>query len=117
MTKIIIAGGRDFKDFSLLCSKMDHLTSNLTEVEAVCGGAKGANSLGEQWAKGRGHKIKYFIPDWDGLGRGAGHIRNRQMGDYADCLVAFYDGSSKGTKGMIEYADKIKLKVRVISYD
>ena len=60
--------------------------------------------------------IKYFIPDWEGQGKAAGHIRNRAMGDYATHLVAYFDGKSRGTKGMIEYANKIGLKVRVINY-
>ena len=119
-TKIIIAGGRDFNDYQLLCKTMDALIVNLEEVEVVCGGAKGADSLGERWAKERGLSIKYFIPDWSPNGvydKSAGHKRNRAMGDYADCLVALWDGASKGTKGMIDYATKLGLKVRVIRYE
>ncbi|MOA29428.1 hypothetical protein D3C78_1504400 [compost metagenome] len=57
--------------------------------------------------------VKRFIPDWDGLGKKAGHVRNREMGDYADALVALWDGTSKGTAGMVEYAKKKGLKVYV----
>lgn len=120
--KLIIAGGRDFNDYTLLRSKLDHLLQNIPtdNIEIVSGGARGADSLGEQYANGRGIKVKQFTPEWknpDGtVNRAAGHIRNRKMGDYADTLVAFWDGQSKGTKGMIDYAIKKGLSVRVVRY-
>lgn len=121
--KLIIAGGRDFNDYTLLQSKLDHLLQNIPtdSIEIVSGGARGADSLGERYANERGIKIKQFIPEWknpDGtMNRAAGHIRNRKMGDYADTLVAFWDGQSKGTKGMIDYAIKKGLNVRVVRYE
>lgn len=120
--KLIIAGGRDFNDYTLLQSKLDHLLQNIPtdSIEIVSGGARGADSLGERYANARGIKIKQFIPEWknpDGtMNRAAGHIRNHKMGDYADTLVAFWDGQSKGTKGMIDYATKKGLNVRVVRY-
>lgn len=120
--KVIIAGSREgftIKDVreAVLLSEFD--PSEITEV--VSGGARGVDRLGEQWAKEMNIPIKQFIPDWDGLGKKAGHVRNREMGDYADALIALWDGVSKGTKGMIEYAEKKGLKVYVYlkeqSYD
>ena len=117
--RIIIAGGRDFEDYPLLKKTMDHLTKNLPidSIEVVCGGAKGADSEGDYWATSMFIPVTYFIPDWEGQGKAAGHIRNRAMGDYATHLVAFWDGKSKGTKVMIDYANKLGLKVRVIRYE
>lgn len=117
--KIIIAGSRDFDDYLYLEEVMDRLTQNLdhNDIEIVCGGARGADSLGDRYAEDKEYPIKYFYPDWDSNGKAAGHIRNRQMGDYSTHLVAFWDGVSKGTLGMIKYAKKRGLKVRVIRYD
>ena len=97
--KVIIAGGRDFDNYEYLSETMNKLDFIVTEV--VCGGARGADSLGEQWAKTNGVQIKYFYPNWDLLGKAAGHIRNREMAEYGDYLVAFWDGKSVGTQNMI----------------
>ena len=97
--KVIIAGGRDFDNYEYLSETMSNLDFIVTEV--ICGGARGADTLGEQWAKENGVPIKYFYPNWDVLGKSAGHIRNREMAEYGDYLVAFWDKKSSGTQNMI----------------
>ena len=120
--KVIVAGGRDFKNYKLLKCTLDNFQQeygNITEV--VSGTAKGVDKLGEQYANENNIHIKRFVPDWEGLGKKAGHVRNRQMGDYAKehngMLAAFWDKQSKGTKGMIDYATKIGLKSVVVYYN
>lgn len=105
--KVIIAGSRSFCDYSRLKQYMDNLVMQENIEEVVCGGARGADALGKQWAIERDIPIKMFIPNWNEYGKAAGIIRNHQMGDYADYLVAFWDGKSKGTKDMIDYMRKI----------
>lgn len=118
MFKVIIAGGRDFNDYNLLKSKCDFYLSKINEeIEIVCGGAKGADSLGERYAKEKGLSIRYFCADWDLYGKSAGYRRNVEMGNYADALIAFWDGKSKGTKHMIDYALMKKINVRVVKYN
>ena len=109
--KTIIAGSRGMDNYDFIKSTIIESGFEITEV--VSGGARGVDRLGERYAKEMGIPIKQFIPDWDGLGKKAGHVRNREMGDYADALIALWDGESKGTKGMIEYAQKKGLKVYV----
>lgn len=117
MFRVIIAGGRDFNNYDGLAQKLDKLLANVTdEIIIVCGMAKGADRLGEQYAKERGYSIRYFPADWDGKGRSAGFVRNEEMAKNADALVAFWDGQSRGTKHMIEIAEKYKLDTRVIRY-
>ena len=120
--KVIVAGGRDFKDYELLKCTLDNFQQehgNITEV--VSGGAIGSDKLGEQYANENNIPIKRFVPDWKGLGKKAGFVRNKQMGDYAKehngMLVAFWDKQSRGTKGMIDYATKIGLKSVVAYYN
>lgn len=113
--KTIIAGGRDFDNYNLLREKCDELIeSNLTEI--VSGRAKGADTLGERYAKERGYDVKLFPADWKIHGRKAGHIRNKQMADYGEMLIAFWDGKSSGTKNMIENANKLGLIVHIVNY-
>ena len=117
MFRLIIAGGRDFNNYHALCKKVDFLLKNVyDDVQIVCGKARGADQLGERYAKEKGYKIRYFPADWDGDGKGAGFIRNVRMAENADALVAFWDGKSKGTEHMIKTAREKKLHVRVIRY-
>ena len=114
MNKVIVAGSRSFDDFDLLQRKLDKLLAYLEDIEIVSGGAKGADTLGEQWAEIHDLPVKLFPADWDNLGRSAGYRRNEQMAQYATHLVAFWDGQSKGTKHMVETAKHLGLKVRVV---
>jgi len=113
--KVIIAGGRDFNNYKMLYDRCQFFLQNKENIEVVSGGAKGADTLGERYAKENGHTVKRFIPDWS-IGRVAGILRNAEMAEYADALIAFWDGKSKGTKNMIDTAKKLGLKVRVENY-
>lgn len=105
--KVIIAGGRDFGDYRFLKESVIGLNINISEI--VSGNAKGADALGEQFAFENNIPVKSFPANWGKHGRSAGPIRNKEMADYADILVAFWDGKSKGTKSMIELANKKEL--------
>src|SRR5690242_7305650 len=96
--KVIIAGTRHFTDYKLLKEYCDVILSNQSDIEIVSGGARGADALGEQYAKENGYPIKQFLPDWDKYGRLAGPLRNEEMARYADALIAFWDNKSTGTK-------------------
>lgn len=109
--KVIIAGSRE--GFVLGDVLDAYEQSGFIATEIVSGGARGVDRLGELLAYQKSIQVKQFIPDWDGFGKKAGHVRNREMGDYADALIALWDGESKGTKGMIEYAEKKGLQVYV----
>ena len=113
--RIIVAGSRDFDDYPKLAYELEcavkAISSNPT---VVSGGARGADRLGEQFAEEYEYPCRQFIPDWDGLGKTAGFVRNVEMADYADMLVAFWDGKSKGTKHMIDTAIHRGLFVKVI---
>jgi hypothetical protein len=116
--KVIIAGGRTFNDYDLLyqnCDKVLRIKKN--EIEIVSGTANGADKLGERYASEKGYPIKEFPANWDKYGKSAGYKRNEEMAKYADGLIAFWDGKSKGTKHMIDLAKQYELKVKVFIYD
>lgn len=114
--RLIIAGSRTFTDYELLKRTLDKLLINKTDIEIVSGCAKGADKLGERYAAEHNYPVKHFPADWDAHGKGAGFIRNKQMAQYADALVAFWDGFSRGTEMMIELAREKNLLVRVIRF-
>jgi hypothetical protein len=112
--KTIIAGSRTFNDAHLLKDKLDSYRKEHTITEIVSGGAAGADARGEAYAILNGINIKMFHADWEAHGKAAGPIRNRQMAEYADVLIAVWDGQSKGTKNMIEEMNKRKKPVFLI---
>lgn len=113
--RVIIAGSRTVTRLSAVRQAIIDSGFNITEV--VSGGAAGVDRLGERWARINSVPVKRFPAAWrdrDGcVNRGAGMIRNRQMGEYAEALIAVWDGESPGTKDMIEVARKAGLVVFV----
>lgn len=131
--KIIIAGGREFSNFLLLCNVCDYLFQNLDEVEIISGMARGADKLGHYYAKMRGYNVIEKPAPWSDVqgkssrelrmnDRGekywmlAGTFRNKEMADEADCLILFWDGKSKGSRDMLHIASKRGLKIKIIKY-
>lgn len=100
--RICIFGSRTFGDYDLLCKDADARLRNCHDVTVLCGKARGADELGERYARARGYKVEYFLADWDTHGKAAGPIRNRMMVEVADYGLAFWDGVSRGTKNTIE---------------
>lgn len=107
--KVIIAGSRDVT--SLYLVEDASLMSKFDITEVVSGGARGVDRLGEIFAEKNGLPVKVFPADWIRFGKSAGHRRNREMAQYADALVAVWDGVSPGTKGMILEMKKPKKPV------
>ena len=114
MFKVIIAGTRTFNNYDLLCSYADYMLSQVKEpIEIVSGHAQGADALGERYAQERGYKLTIFAADWAKYGRAAGPKRNLQMAEYANALLAYWDGKCRGTKNIIELVKEKGLKVGV----
>ena len=109
--RTIIAGSRSIMHYNWICSKIDSIDFTISVV--LCGLAEGVDILGEKYAKERGIAVNYFPADWNKYGAKAGFLRNRDMANNADALIAFWDGKSKGTKSMINIAKERKLIVKV----
>ena len=113
--KVIVAGSRTFQNYPLLCKELDKIKEQIGEV--VSGEARGADALGLTYAYDNDIKVKGFPADWERYGKSAGFVRNGEMADYADCLIAFWDGQSVGTKDMIDKMEKLGKEVHIIYYD
>lgn len=109
--RVIIAGSRECQDYSLVLDAIK--ASNFEITQVVSGGARGVDKLGEQWALEQDVSVRVFPANWDKFSNSAGPIRNSQMADYANALIAIWDGKSKGTSDMIKKATKLGLKVYV----
>lgn len=109
--RTIIAGSRDLWDYPCLKEAIEKCGWPITEV--VCGGAAGIDTLGKRWACENKIPVTTIMANWKKHGRSAGPIRNVEMAEQADALVAVWDGESKGTKHMIETAKSKGLRVHV----
>jgi len=107
--KVIIAGSRTITDIELVEKAIEDSPFDITEVVTGC--ARGVDTLGIKFAWEHMIPKKEFPADWDKYGKAAGFIRNKQMAEYADALIAVWDGKSKGTAHMIDIAKKEGLEV------
>lgn len=113
--RIAVVGSRIFNEYNYLHRKLTDLLWEIVdywgdelplEIIIVSGGARGADSIAEQWAKEWGYQTMIFSAEWDKYGKSAGYRRNQQIIDASDVVIAFWDGTSKGTKHSIDIATK-----------
>lgn len=112
MTRVLVCGGRDFTDVMRLNSVMDRLHQHRNFSLVIDGAARGADTLGNEWAKSRGVTPLRFPANWTKYGKkSAGPIRNQQMLDEGkpDLVVAFPGGP--GTKDMVRRAKAANVQV------
>ena len=105
--KIAIVGSRsiteiDLKQYISICD------------EIVSGGARGVDFCAAEYAKENNIKLTEFLPEYTRYGKAAPIIRNKQIVDYADEVLIFWDGKSKGTLSVIKYAEKSKKPCKII---
>lgn len=110
--KTIIAGSRNVTDFSILSAAiLKAKREGLHVTEIVSGTARGVDQLGEQYARQMQLPLHRFPADWKKYDKRAGVIRNIEMAENAQALIAIWDGKSKGTKHMINIATSKGLKI------
>ncbi len=106
--KVAVIGSR-----GLTVSNLEkYLPKETTEI--VSGGAVGIDTCAKEYAIKNNIKLIEFLPDYERYGRSAPLRRNLSIIDYADCVIAFWDGRSHGTKFVIDNCKKKNKKVRVL---
>lgn len=114
--KIAVVGSRGFTDYELLKFKLDKIHNKKPITVIISGGAKGADTLGERWAKENNIETLIFYPDWNKYGKKAGFIRNEDIVKNSDGVVACWNGISKGTKHSISLAKKYNKPCLIITF-
>ena len=118
--RLVVAGSRDFNDYTMLCSTLDEVIGALKaeyNVTIVSGTANGADKLGERYADKHGLRIERHPANWGYYGRGAGPVRNAEMVEAADGVVVFWNGESAGAKNIIDCAKAEGNLIKVIKYE
>lgn len=106
--KLAIIGSRN-----LVVEKLElYLPREVSEI--VSGGARGIDTIAADYAQRAGIPLTVFLPDYARYRRGAPLMRNKQIAEYADEVLAFWDGSSKGTMHTVELFRKLGKKATVI---
>ena len=83
-------------------------------TEIISGGAKGVDTLASEYAIRNNIKLTEFLPDYKRYGRGTPIIRNSQIVESCDKLIAFWDGKSRGTLSSINLAKKLGKELQVV---
>lgn len=112
--KLAIVGSRTFNNYDLLEKSITQIydLSHITGI--VSGGAYGADTLGEQFANNHSIPLLVKKPNWSVYGKKAGFLRNKEIVNDADEIIAFWNGISRGTKITIDCANKVNKKVTII---
>lgn len=105
--KVAVIGSRTFTDKKLLEEELDKLNIELL----ISGGAQGADTLAENYARERNISVLIFKPDYQRHGKGAPLVRNKEIVNHAEIIVAFWDKKSRGTKFTVDYAKNKQLPV------
>ena len=105
--KVAVIGSRELR--------VDNLGKYLPEevTEIVSGGARGIDTSAREYALKNNIKLKEFLPEYEKYGRSAPLKRNIQIIDYADMVLAFWDGKSRGTKFVIDNCKRIGKRVKI----
>ncbi len=107
--KIAIVGSRKIK-----LTEKDIAEFISVGDEIISGGAKGVDSNAAKYAKKYGLKLTEFLPEYELYGHAAPILRNKKIVDFADKVIVFWDGSSKGSLSVIKYAQKIQKSCQII---
>lgn len=114
--RVVIAGCRDYENYKEAKEYIDFCLYEIrkeNEIIIVSGGATGADSLGERYAEENGYKIEKHPAEWSKFGKRAGPIRNKQMAEIGDYVICFWNGKSRGTKSMIDFAKVLKKPIKI----
>lgn len=114
--RVIVCGSRGFSDKVLFHEKIMEYLEEFTEPVLFISGAAptGADDLIIRWCQKFNYPCKQVPADWDTQGKRAGFLRNTKMAEMATHVLAFYDGTSPGTKHMLEEAEERKLIEKII---
>lgn len=89
----------------------EYLPADTTEI--ISGGARGIDTCAREYATAHGIKLTEFLPEYEKYGRSAPLKRNITIIENADLVLAFWDGTSRGTKFVIDNCHKLGVDVKV----
>ena len=110
--KLAIVGSRNFTDYTYFCQVVAQVKGKITLI--ISGGARGADTLAERYAKEKAIPYLIFPANWDEYGKQAGMLRNQDIVNSAEAMIAFLSSESKGTRDSISRAHIKSIPVHVV---
>ncbi len=114
--RIVVAGCRNYTNYNEAKEYIDFCIQKIrkeNDLIFLSGCCQGADSLGEKYATENNYKIEYYPAEWEKYGKSAGPKRNKLMAENCDYIICFWDGKSRGTKSMINYARKFNKPLKI----
>ncbi len=119
MVYVVIGGYRNFNDYEAFKMFVDASIAQLneTKITIISGHCKGVDMMAEQYAAEKKYGLKVFPAEWKKYGRAAGPIRNKQMVENANVVIAFVCEKATGTKNLISHAKKLGKRLFIQNID
>lgn len=114
--RVAVAGCRYYENYEEAKEHIDFCISEIRKKYTlifVSGGCRGADALGERYAAENGFMAEIYPAVWEKYGRAAGPKRNKKIAEISDYIICFWDGKSKGTKSLIQFAEKAGKTVKI----
>lgn len=114
--RVVVAGCRDYNNYEQAREFIEICickTKKENDIVFLSGDCHGADALGIRYAKESGFKTEHYPAQWQKYGKSAGPKRNEIMAQRCDFVICFWDGKSKGTKSMIDLAQKYQKEIRI----
>jgi len=110
--RVLVCGSRDWVDEKSITNELDKLPLDTVIIE---GGARGADSIAQRYARSKGFQVETYKADWGKYNKAAGPIRNQQMLETGvDLVIAFQLNNSRGTKDMINRSKMVGVEAKII---
>lgn len=114
--KLAVIGSRDFNDYKMLKRYLDYIHSKEQITLIISGGARGADKLSEKWADDNNIQKSIHLPDWDKYKKAAGFIRNTDIVNEADVVLALWNKVSRGTADSLRKTIALKKQLWVVDF-
>ena len=114
--RVVVAGCRDYNNYEQAREFIELCINKIkkeNEIVFLSGDCRGADALGIRFAKEGGFRIEHYPAQWQKYGKSAGPKRNEIMAQRCDFVICFWDGKSRGTRSMIDLAQKYKREIRI----
>lgn len=116
MTRLLIAGCRDFTDYEKFCKIVDEhmklLCFHPENTTIISGGAPGTDTMAERYANEHEFVFFEFLANWS-IGKKAGPMRNKQMAENCNAALLFWDSKSPGTKNMLGHLNRLSIPTSI----
>ncbi len=106
-TNIGVIGSRTFTDRLYMFKILDQYLVRFQDIKIISGGAPGADTIAEEYAKLRNIEIIKYLPNYEMYGKTATLIRNGKIAKESDIILAFPNGSKGGTYDIIRKAKNL----------